>query len=323
MGGGSYDEQVHHEELRERRRKNEDNFQYSIDVKRGHDSSGRKIERRVHPELDIFGKVRESRDNEAPSIAVAFVFDVTGSMHMVPRIFREKVPTLMRLLLDHNYTQAKPQVLFGAVGDSREARQSPYNPDEFPFQVGQFEADNRMAKHMSNLILEGGGGGQFSESYELAFAYFGTRTSIDCWEKRGQKGYLFISGDECAHPTISAKDLTHILGVPTERDMPIEEAIKAAAEKYHLFFVVPGGTSYFHEPALYEHWNRLLGAERVIQLEDPALICETVGLAIGLTEGTVKTLDDGIAALELPEYQRATLRNALRRYCDFIQKSRG
>src|SRR5438876_611583 len=56
---------------------------------------------RVHPALDPFGvTVRESRDSaEHPrSMAIAVLFDVTGSMGGVPRVLQAKLPQLLGLI---------------------------------------------------------------------------------------------------------------------------------------------------------------------------------------------------------------------------------
>ena len=92
----------------------------------------------VHPALDPFGvSMRESRDSgEHPqSLAIAVLFDVTGSMRGVPRALQAKLPQLLGLLLRKGYA-AHPQIMFGAIGDA--------TCDRAPLQVGQFESDNRM-----------------------------------------------------------------------------------------------------------------------------------------------------------------------------------
>src|SRR5215813_10555612 len=68
----------------------------------------------VHPDLDPNGVlVRESRDcDEHPrSLAIAVLFDVTGSMRSVPRVLQTKLPGLLGLLLRKGYAE-DPQILF-------------------------------------------------------------------------------------------------------------------------------------------------------------------------------------------------------------------
>ena len=140
---------------------------------------------------DHTGKnIRECLDNDTHpnSTAVAVLFDTTGSMHIVPTILQEKLPKLMGLLTRKNYL-TDPAVLFGAFNDMHAGAR-------VPLQVGQFEAGLEIDDDLTNLILEGGGGGSIEESYELGLYFMARHTFIDCFEKRGQKGYLFIIGDE-------------------------------------------------------------------------------------------------------------------------------
>ena len=161
---------------------------------------------RVHPALDPFGvTVRESRDSaEHPrSLAIAVLFDVTGSMRGVPRVLQAKLPQLLGLLLRKGYA-ADPQIMFGAIGDA--------TCDRAPLQVGQFESDNRMDDDLGRILLEGGGGGQKTESYELALYFMARHTAIDCYAKRGRRGYLFVIGDEMAYPQVKPAEVRDVIG---------------------------------------------------------------------------------------------------------------
>ena len=121
------------------------------------------------------------------------LFDVTGSMRGVPRALQAKLPQLLGLLLRKGYV-AHPQIMFGAIGDA--------TCDRAPLQVGQFESDNRMDDDLGRILLEGGGGGQKTESYELAMYFMARHTATDCFGERGRRGYLFIIGDEMAYPRV-------------------------------------------------------------------------------------------------------------------------
>src|SRR5580658_4603845 len=145
---------------------------------------------RPHQTLDPSGLgIRESRDSDEhpESNSIIISLDVTGSMGKVVRGIHANLPQLHELLLGHHCI-ADPQIMFAAVGDA--------TCDKVPLQVGQFESDNRMDRNLENMILEGGGGGQSTESYELTMYVAARHTAIDCWEKRGRKGYLFMIGDE-------------------------------------------------------------------------------------------------------------------------------
>jgi len=153
------------------------------------------------------GKVmRESRDSDEhpESVAIAVLFDVTGSMGRIPEVLQQKLPKLHGLLQRKGYVE-HPQILFGAIGDATSG-------DRVPVQVGQFESDNNMDLDLEEIFLEGNGGGGNHESYALAAYYLWKHTSIDCWEKRGKRGYVFLIGDERAYRTVPAAEIRNLIG---------------------------------------------------------------------------------------------------------------
>ncbi|MFV9503320.1 MAG: hypothetical protein AB4911_02010 [Oscillochloridaceae bacterium umkhey_bin13] len=239
----------------------------------------------VHPQMNLFGKIRESRDSaEHPdSLAIAVIFDVTGSMGNVPRILQAKLGALMRVLIVKGYV-AHPQILFGAVGDAY--------CDQVPLQIGQFESGLEMDDDLGKIVLEGGGGGQVFESYELGFYVMARHTSIDCFERRRRKGYLFTIGDEKPYAAVRARQVRDLLGDPLERDIATAQIIAEAEARYECFHIIPTNTSHGRDPAIQQHWRELLG-ERVLLLEDEAAVCETIALAIGLCEGALDNLNSG------------------------------
>lgn len=275
MGGGSWTTEVfrEHEDLRARTGRSA--FDHSDRTKRAP-----KDEWKAHSTLDPKGvRVRESRDSEEhpESLAIAVLFDVTGSMSTLPTIFQKKLGELHGLLQDKGYVR-HPQIMFGAIGDAY--------TDQVPLQVGQFESDNRMDENLGNIFLEANGGGQKRESYDLALYFMARHTEIDCWEERGQKGYLFIVGDELAYPKTLKSQVREVIGDVLKEDIPLEAIIKEAKNRYELFFIIPSSiSSYAGDIEVLSFWKRLLG-ENVLKLDDPEAICEVIAIQIGLCEGT-------------------------------------
>src|SRR3954451_1822673 len=195
MGSGIWSTDVYDAADRYRRATGASAFAYS-------DSGART----VHAALDPKGVgFRESRDSDEhpDSVAIAVLFDVTGSMGSVPPVLQQKLPQLLGLLLRKGYVK-DPQILFGAIGDA--------TCDRVPLQAGQFESDNRLDDDLGRFVLEGGGGGQMTESYELAMYFMARHTSIDCYEKRGRRGYLFIIGDEEAYSRVKPAEVREFIG---------------------------------------------------------------------------------------------------------------
>jgi hypothetical protein len=243
----------------------------------------------VHPSLNPFGvAARESRDStEHPqSTAIAVLFDVTGSMREVPRVLQEKLPKLLGLILRKGYA-TDPQILFGAIGDA--------TCDRAPLQIGQFESDNRMDDDLSRILLEGGGGGQQTESYELALYFMARHTSIDCLDKRGRRGYLFLIGDELPYPRVKPPEVARFVGDELPEPVPTRRIIAEVRRRYDTYYILPGAASYAGDPTVLGHWRRLLG-QNVIELDDLDAVCETIALTVGLGEDAID-LDAGLADL--------------------------
>ncbi|KAB2345509.1 hypothetical protein [Actinomadura rudentiformis] len=244
----------------------------------------------VHPDLDPRGvTVRESRDSDdhPESLAIAVLFDVTGSMGTVPRTLQSKLPDLLGLLLRKGYVE-HPHILFGAVGDA--------TCDRAPLQIGQFEADNRMDDDLGKIYLEGGGGGQMTESYELGMYFMARHTSIDCFEKRGKRGYLFMIGDELAYPKVKRREIAKVIGGEPGGDIPVEEMLRELQRMYEVYFIIPEGAYHSQSRKLKDFWQGLLG-QHVLYLDDLDAVCETIALTIGLAEDAID-LDEGLEHLD-------------------------
>lgn len=282
MGHSSWSDAAYQSRQRQRRATNQSAFTHDQQVRAG-GAAG------VHDQMNPLGKTRESRDSaEHPaSLAIAVIFDVTGSMGSVPRVLQSKLGALMRVLIQKGYV-AHPQLLFGAVGDA--------HTDQAPLQIGQFESGLEMDDDLGKIYLEGGGGGQVHESYELALYFMARHTAIDCYERRGVKGYLFTIGDEKPYPAVRRQQVAEQIGDRLERDLPVERIVAEAQARYECFHIIPANTSHGRSAEVQGRWRELLG-ERVLLLEDEAAVCETIALAIGLCEGTLGSLADGAADL--------------------------
>ena len=239
-------------------------------------------QRGCHGLMDPHGlKMRESRDSadHPDSLGIVFALDVTGSMGDIPRMLAQRdLPNFMQTL--QNCRIADPQIMFMAIGDA--------TSDNAPLQVGQFESTAElMDQWLTWSWLEGGGGGSGSESYELAFYTLAQHTDLDCWAKRRKRGYLMMTGDELPYPAVSRHQVQALLGEHLDEDIPIEEAIAAAAETYNLFFLIP---DLQRRKRCEARWRELLG-DHVICMESPDDTCAVAAALVGLTEGRLADTD--------------------------------
>src|SRR4029450_6014732 len=90
--------------------------------------------------------------------------------------------------------------------------------------------------------MEEGGGGTGEESYELAAYALARRTRLDANDKRGVKGYCFITADEAPYPVVSREFVKLHTGDDLPADLPSEQIFQELQRKYHVFVIFPRAT---------------------------------------------------------------------------------
>lgn len=263
---------------------------------------------RVHPMMDPKGiRARESRDSadHPHAIAIAFALDVTGSMGQIPhQLATETLPGFMAALGAAGVKD--PQLLFMAVGDAW--------CDRSPVQIGQFESTAElMDQWLTWTHIEGGGGGQNTESYELGMYLLAEHTAIDCWEKRKRRGYAFFTGDELPYPVVSKHQVEALIGDQLEGDVPVEAVVAALQQTWNPFFLIPDPG---REKRCGARWRELLG-HHVITMETPADTCHVAAGLVALGERSVSDLDSLARLFEHSGLDRVVLGRVVRALSPF------
>lgn len=238
-------------------------------------------ERRMNDAMSPYGvKIRESRDSaEHPnSVAIIFALDVTGSMLTIPQqLIQTGLPTMMQGIIDAGILD--PQVMFCAIGD--------HECDRSPLQVSQFESsDELLDTWLLKTFLEAGGGANAGESYHLAHEFAAFHTEIDCFEKRGQKGFLFTVGDEPTLKNYPADMFKHFLGEEQSSTYTAEQLLEEARKKYNVYhFHVKEGSNGRSQRTI-DGWKQLMGQNLII-VEDihqiPHLVAKIVSENVQIT----------------------------------------
>lgn len=239
--------------------------------------ASRNMDKTLNP-LNV--KVRESRDSadNPNSTPVIVALDVTGSMgKLADVIARQGLGTLFNSILDRKPI-SDPHVMFMGIGDA--------NCDEAPLQVSQFEANNCIVEQLTKLFLEGGGGGNDSESYHLPWYFAANHTAHDSYEKRAKRGYLFTVGDECAPPPLTKVQIKQFIGDTPQVDYTTEELLEQVRRFYDVYHIVIKEGDYARRnlDGVMSSWKTLLG-QHVIPLADHTKLAETIVAAIEVAEG--------------------------------------
>lgn len=223
--------------------------------------------------------LRESRDSiEHPnSIAIIIALDVTGSMGYIPQeLIRDGLPTIMSNIIEHG--NPDPQVMFLAIGD--------HKCDEAPLQISQFESSDELLDHwLQKVYLEEGGGGNGGESYSLAHYFAAYHTSIDCFEKRAEKGFLFTVGDDKTHKNYPKDMLKSLMQSSEESDHTSAELIHTAQEKYNVYHIHV--SKYEASTGTKSSWKELLG-DHFIDCPDYHQLANVISRIVTETKSSVK-----------------------------------
>ncbi|UJR86772.1 VWA domain-containing protein [Sandaracinus amylolyticus] len=234
-------------------------------------------QRSIHPLMDPKGvKHRESRDSDdhPNTTSIVFALDVSGSMGAIPeQIARTELPTFMKALLDAGV--ADPQVLFMAFQDAAGG--------VAPLQVGQFESTAQLMDQWLTWCWLMGGGASAYESYDLAFHFAAHHTKMDCYEKRGKKGFFFMTGDEPCYDALKAQWVKQFVGDELKGDVPLAQVIADCRRTFHPFFLVPDPQRGANVAGF---WRKHLG-EQTIVLASPEDTCPVAAGIVALQEGVV------------------------------------
>ena len=237
--------------------------------------------------------LRESRDSdEHPNtVSIILALDVTGSMGSIPHfLVKEGLPNIMGNIIQRGIKD--PQLLFLGIGD--------HECDRSPLQVGQFESsDALLDKWLTDVYLEGGGGGNAGESYLLAWYFAGLHTVIDSFEKRRQKGFLFTIGDEPTLPEIPAESLEKIMGKGQHKNYSAAVLLDKAREKYHVYHLHIKETSQGSEQRTQDGWKQLMG-DNLILVDRHAEIAKIIPDIIAKVTADSQKSADPINSTERP-----------------------
>lgn len=245
--------------------------------------------------------LRESCDSEANPVSTPIIIglDVTGSMGFIAEhIAKKGLGRLVEGVLDDRPV-TDPHFMMMAVGD--------VFCDRSPLQATQFEADIRIAEQLVSLYLEGGGGGNNFESYDLPWIFAAKKTKIDSFNKRNVKGYLFTIGDEPPPEKSPTMDMLRTtLGITDQAPLTPTEWLAEASKQYNVFHVIVEEGSYAKR-ALSQvkgKWAELLG-KRAISLDNHVYLPEVINAVIRVSEG-----EDPEYVINM--YQEKEIQNTLR-----------
>jgi hypothetical protein len=250
--------------------------------------------------------IRESRDSDInpKSTPIIIGLDVTGSMGFVAEaIAKEQLPALMGSIYEE-LPVTDPHVMFMGIGD--------VYSDSAPLQASQFEAGAiPLIEQLRSMWLEGGGGGNNTESYNLPWYFAAHKTSTDSFEKRGKKGYLFTIGDEMPPEDLDESGLRKTFGRGQHVSAgSTHELLAEAQKKFSVFHIIAEEGNYCRSRLnpVRAQWSELLGANAIFMRNHrhlSAIVTATLKIANGAD------INEVIAESDIPKELEYAFSNAL------------
>ena len=213
--------------------------------------------------------------------AIAYVFDVTGSMGDLPMIIFDKMPMIAGQLVMNQYLK-DPMMSLAAVGD--------VNSDDAPLQVCDFAAAREMDGWLKRIFVERNGGGQHYESYEFMAYYY----AYLCDVSQVEMPFVLFTGDEGFRENLSGAELRSRFG-GEHKDTTATKVFEDLKNKFkgNVFLIHRAYNNASLNVEIVCEWRRVLGEGRVIDLPDDLAIAD-VTLGVFALGGGSRTLDEDI-----------------------------
>jgi len=219
------------------------------------------------------GKILQSKTKNP----IIIFLDVTGSNIDFARLVYDKMPMFYGQIEQKGYLKDF-DISFCAVGDAY--------TDSYPLQIGNFAKGIELDSWLEKVVLEGHGGGQRKESYELAAYYLYKNTKFE----KGAEPIIFFIGDEMPYKEVNQAQ--------AER-FDIEYSKKEASKPFELlrekvnnnvFMLLNKYCGDNFKEDITECWKWLLAPEHVIKIgEEKAVVDLMLGI-ISMVSST-RTLD--------------------------------
>jgi hypothetical protein len=252
---------------------------YRDDITTTESSNQLVINQGLHPDLDpkFYSQNNLKSKGRSP---IVFALDVTGSMGEWVKTIYDKLPMFYGQIIQNEYT-FDPTLSFCAIGDA--------DCSKVPIQISGFSTGLDIDSCINKIFLEGGGGGNLRESYELAAHFY----LNNCDLENHEFPFLFITGDEAFFNEITKVNVEKIFGQKLEKNLNSREVFKLLKKKFNVFHLRKTFEMEEKEKGMYKQWGDTLGQERVLSVNSPKASIDVILGCIAITTGA-RTLEEYI-----------------------------
>lgn len=254
----------------------------------GHAGRGYGTAASVVSKIGADNVVPDKLESKSTSPIVIFS-DVTGSMGAWPSTMFSKLPYFSNECKE--YLGEDTEVCFAAIGDA-------YS-DKMPLQLRPFAKDEDLPARMQELVIEGGGGGQQTETYELGALYALYNIEIP----NAINPLIIFIGDEAPYTTISKSTAKNVCKVDLEGPMTTQDVFERLRQKFSVYFihksygaVTSANSLNPSDKVIYEKWADLVGHDHIAVLPEAGRVVDVIfgilAQEAGRTKDFTKELTD-------------------------------
>lgn len=196
------------------------------------------------------------------SAPVIVACDGTGSMGDWPATIFSKLPYLD--IEGKTYLGPDMHVSFAVIGD--------HKSDRYPFQAQPFATGTELADKLKQLVIEGGGGGNSAESYELAALYFARNVEMP----NATKPILIFIGDEAMTEFVTKADARTYVKAEIEGSKIDTKAIFDELRRKYSVYGIRKKYTGRDEPQIHRQWCDLIGEDRIAMLQTADRVVDVI-----------------------------------------------
>lgn len=231
---------------------------------------GRSYTDAVSKKVDAASLVPEAVSTESTSPLV-ICCDVTGSMGSWPATIFSKLPYLD--LEGKEYLGDDMEICFCAVGD--------IFSDKYPLQVRPFTTGTAMKDELEKLVVEGNGGGQFMESYDIAAHFF----AENCEMPKAINPIIIFIGDEGLYDFLDMEGAEQWCGKKPQSRMEVKQVFAALKKKFSVYLIRKpygsGSSTTVNEMTgtdlrIQKQWEEILGADHICILPSADRVVDVI-----------------------------------------------
>jgi hypothetical protein len=237
--------------------------------------------------------IPDSVSTESTSPLV-IVVDETGSMGDWPATIFSKLPYLENE--GKEYLGEDFEICFMAIGDA-------YNNETYPLQVRPFAKGLDLKKTLTELVIEGKGGGQTTETYELAALYANEKVNIP----KAIKPVMIFIGDEMCYDTISPDHAEHLMGIKIEKTLTTAAVFEKLKQKFAVYLIRKSyGTSSGNvlsddDKKITASWAKYLGDDHISNLPEAARVVDVIFGILAKETGRIAYFEEELEGRQLAD----------------------